>query len=153
MGTGQMTAQEIFDVYKEDMLKLIAYLPWLEKTSGKSIVSKMYDNMEPGDRFMAFPVYDGTLLSFIKEAESTRFIDRNYVYTITRNRLNSTDKEKDFAKSCDIFRLDDIGGILSKYILEGRVKAFMWSVAVDEGIFLEIVKRLQEIYSECLQWE
>lgn len=151
MGTGQMTAQEIFAVYKDDMLKLIDYLPWLEATSGKSSVSGMYDNMEPGDRFMSFPVFDGNLLRFIRDAENTRFIDRNYVYVISRNRLDSVDKEIAFVKSCDIYKTYDIGGVLSKYIIEGRVKAFMWSEAVDKGIFLEIVRRIQEIYTECLQ--
>ena len=153
MVTGQMTAQEIFVKYKDDMLKLIAYLPWLEQTSGKSKVSGLYESDDPNKKFMPFPVFDGNLMRFVKDAESTGLVDRNYVYVITRHQLRTPQQEIDFVSACDIRRLSDIGAVLSKYVLEGKVRATIWPEAMDKGVFLTVVKRLSDIYSECLQWE
>lgn len=153
MGTEQMTAQEIYEKYKDDMLKLIAYLPWLKEKSGKSPVAGNYDIDGLGERSMSFPVYDGNLLSFVKDAESTQFMDRNYVYVINCNGLRNPRQEKEFVKKQDIYHISNVGGVLAKYVIEGRIKAGMWPEAVDKGIFLEIVTKLQEIYSDCLMWE
>ena len=38
-------------------------------------------------------------------------------------------------------------------LLEGKVRATIWPEAMDKGVFLTVVKRLSDIYSECLQWE
>ena len=83
MITEHMTAQEVFLQYKDDMEKLIAYLPWLEEKSGKSQVSTNYGGDELSPTTISFPVYDGTLLRFIREADTTQFMDRNYPYVIT----------------------------------------------------------------------
>ncbi len=145
MITEQMTAQEVFIQYRSDMEKLMAYLPWLEEKSGKAKVASNYVGEGIAENTISFPVYDGTLLRFIKEAESTQFMDRNYVYVITRNRLKSAEEEKAFVKAQTMLQLNNVGGILSKYVLGGRTKSRLWSEAVDKGIFLEIVRKFKEL--------
>ena len=146
MLTEQMTAAEVFDKYRSDIEKLIAYLPWLEEKSGKSKVSDIYNGDGLDEHSISFPVYDGTLLRFVKDAENTQFMDRNYVYVISRNRLKSAEEEVEFVKKQTMLKMDNIGGILSKYVMGGRTKARLWSEAVDKGVFLAAVTRLKELY-------
>ncbi|MCR4866766.1 MAG: DUF6508 domain-containing protein [Lachnospiraceae bacterium] len=146
MLTEQMTAAEVFDKYRSDIEKLIAYLPWLEEKSGKSKVSDIYNGDGLDEHSISFPVYDGTLLRFVKDAENTQFMDRNYVYVISRNRLKSAEEEVEFVKKQTMLKMDNIGGILSKYVMGGRTKARLWSEAVDKGVFLAVVTRLKELY-------
>ena len=146
MLTEQMTAAEVFDKYRSDIEKLIAYLPWLEEKSGKSKVSDIYNGDGLDQHSISFPVYDGTLLRFVKDAENTQFMDRSYVYVISRNRLKSAGEEVEFVKKQTMLKMDNIGGILSKYVMGGRTKAKLWSEAVDKGVFLAVVTRLKELY-------
>ena len=146
MLTEQMTAAEVFDKYRSDIEKLIAYLPWLEEKSGKSKVSDIYNGDGLDEHSISFPVYDGTLLRFVRDAENTQFMDRNYVYVISRNRLKSAEEEVEFVKKQTMLKMDNIGGILSKYVMGGRTKARLWSEAVDKGVFLAVVTRLKELY-------
>lgn len=147
-GTEQMTSKQAFEKYKGDMEKLIQYLPWLEAKSGKVKVSSFYTGDNLGASTVTFPVYDSNLIRFIKDAESTAFISRNYVYVVSANRLKTPFDDKKFVHQQTMLQLDKIGAVLSKYVLGGKVKASMWSVAVDEGIFLDIVIRLKELYDE-----
>lgn len=146
MLTEQMTATEVFDKYRGDIEKLIAYLPWLEEKSGKSKVSDIYHGDGLDQHSISFPIYDGTLLRFVKDAENTQFMDRNYVYVISRNRLKSAADEVEFVSKQTMLKMDNIGGILSKYVMGGRTKAVLWSEAVDKGVFLAVVTRLKELY-------
>lgn len=147
-GTEQMTSKQAFEKYKNDIEKLISYLPWLEMVSGKRKVANMYTGEDVGAKSVAFPVYDGNLLRFIKDAENTGFISRNYVYVITANRLKTPLDDRKFVCAQGMNGLDKIGAVLSKYVLGGQVKAVLWSQAVDECVFLEIVTRLKELYDE-----
>lgn len=146
MLTEQMTAQEVFDKYKDDMLKLIGYLDWLEEKSGKSKVSDIYNGDGLDQHSISFPVFDGNLLRFVKDAENTLFMDRNYVYVISRNRLKSAEDEVEFVSRQTMRQMDNIGGVLTKYVRGGRTKAVLWSEAMDKGVFLAIVRRLKELY-------
>lgn len=150
MNSELMTAEEVFQEYKSDMLKLIAYLPWLEEKSGKAKVSQTFTGENIAENSVAFPVYDSNLLRFVREAQTTKFMDRNYVYVISRNRLNSTDVEKKFIKAQTILQINNIGGVLCKYVMGGQTKAKLWSQAMDECIFLEVVSKLKELYD---YWE
>lgn len=146
MVTEQMTAQDVFIQYKGDMEKLIAYLPWLEEKSGKAKVFSNYVGDGLSQNTISFPVYDGTLLRFIREADGTQFMDRNYVYVISRNRLKSPEDEIRFVQAQTMLQMDNIGGILSKYVMGGRTKSRLWAEAVDKGIFLEVVRKFKELY-------
>lgn len=144
MFTENMTAEQVLDIYKSDVEKLSKYLPWLEEKSGKA-VSDVFSGDGISEHSVPFPVYDGTLLSFIREAEKTAFMDRNYRYVYTRNRLKSKEDERRFIESIDILRMDQLGGILSNYVLGGRTKAKLWSEGMNYGIFYYTVKKAKEL--------
>lgn len=146
MNSELMTANQVFEEYKADMAKLIAYLPWLEEKSGKAKVVTTFDGHDISVNSISFPVYDQNLLRFIKEAQATKFMDRNYVYVITRNRLNSPEAEKKFIKEQTMLQMNNIGGVLAKYVMGGQTKARLWSQAMDDGIFLAVVTKLKELY-------
>lgn len=145
MDTEQMTAEQVFAEYRDDMKKLIAYLPWLESKNGQAVAST-YNQDDLGGHSLAFPVYDGNLMRFIKEAQTTKFMDRNYRYVLTRNRLNGPADEIAFVKAQTILKIHNIGGILSAYVMGGQTKSRVWTEAMNYGIFLEIVRKLKELY-------
>lgn len=145
MDTEQMTAEQVFAEYKDDMKKLIAYLPWLEKQHGQSVTST-YNQDGLGGHSLAFPVYDSNLMRFIKDAQTTKFMDRNYRYVLTRNRLNGPADEIRFINEQTILKIQNIGGILSAYVMGGQTKSRLWSDAMNYDIFLVIVRKLKELY-------
>lgn len=130
--------------YKKTLMPLLRYLPWLEQSAGTS-VSKNYNGAEMGEKVMSFPVYDGTLLSFIREAKNTSFMDRNYRYVYTRNRIMNHDDERRLIAGATIKEWDILCGILSKYVMGGQTKGTLWSEAVTERIFYLVIKQMCEI--------
>lgn len=130
--------------YKAQLAPLLRFLPWLEQTAGGS-VSSMYDGREGGEEVMAFPVYDGTLLSFVREAAGSPLMDRNYRYVYTRNRIRSHDDERRLIAGAGWRDWNLLRGILSRYVLGGRTKGDLWSEAVRERIFYLTLTQMQEI--------
>ncbi len=131
--------------YKRNLMPLLRYLPWLEKSAGTSDASRNYSGAELGERVMSFPVYDGTLLNFVREAGNTALMDRNYRYIYTRNRIQSHEDERRMIQNAGLKEWGILCGILSKYVLGGRTKATLWSEAVQERIFYMIVKKMCDI--------
>ena len=144
MGTDQMTPYEIVEAYRDDILKLLAYLPWLEQRSGKKVTST-YDQNDINVHSMSFPVFDGTLLQFINVARNTSFMNINYRYGLLRYRLRESEDEIAFIPTATIQQMNTLGDILSKYVLGGQTKARLWSQAMDEGIFLDVVTKMKEL--------
>ncbi len=75
--------QQIVNEYKPDVERLVRYLPWLESKMGTS-VQQSYSASGIGEHSVAFPVYDSTVMSFVKEAQRTHLMDRNYMYVYSR---------------------------------------------------------------------
>ncbi|MDE7251686.1 MAG: hypothetical protein K2O32_01910 [Acetatifactor sp.] len=94
---------------------------------------------------MSFPVYESTLLSFVKEAKKTSFMDRNYRYIYTRNRIQTHEDERKMIQNAGIKEWDLLCGILSKYVLGGQTKGTYWSEAVKEQIFYQVIKKMCDI--------
>lgn len=133
---------EVVNNYKEDVVKLCKYLNYLEVKQGE----KMYRNYENQETpTMKFPVYDSTLLSFIKVAQTTKFINKNYVYTLSRKKLKTPEDEIKFIKSAQIMDMQALGDILSKYVLKGMTKGTLWSEGVSSGVFYCLVKQMKEL--------
>ena len=130
--------------YKKALVPLLRYLPWLEKSAGTS-VSRNYDGAEMGEQVMSFPVYDGTLLSFVREAGKTVFMDRNYRYIYTRNRILNHEDERRMIESAGWKEWGILCGILSKYVLGGQTKATLWSEGVQERIFYLVIRKMCDI--------
>lgn len=135
--------RQVVQEYKADVEKLIRYLPWLEEKSGSN-VSETYSGSGIGEHSIAFPVYDSTLLGFVKEVQRTNLLDRNYRYIYSRNRIVTQKDELRAISNSDITRMDILKGILSKYVMGGMTKGRMWSEAVQNRIFLNIVKKMKE---------
>ncbi len=129
---------------KQVLLPLLRYLPWLQQKGGQS-VSTNYQGEGLSEHSMAFPVYDSTLMSFVKEAAKSPLMDRNYLYVYSRNRIRTHDDERRVIASATWKEWDVLRGILSKYVLGGRVKAVLWNEAVTERIFFLTLSRMKEI--------
>ena len=113
MGTEMLSNEEIVDYYKEDAMKLFHYLSWLESKMGQR-TSTVYGADGIATNSIPFPVYDSTLLSFIKEADKTCFMDRNYVYVYTRNRLKNYRDELRLIEKATIRDMDKMAGIMNQ---------------------------------------
>ena len=136
--------QRLLQEYKRAAMPLFRYLPWLEKSAGTQ-ASSIYQGQDIGAHSIAFPVYDATLLSFIKEVSGSSLMDRNYRYIYTRNRIQSHEDERRLIKRAGWRDWNVLKGILSYYVLGGRTKAVLWSQAVSEGIFFLVLEKMKEI--------
>ena len=134
---------EIVARYKADVMQLYRYVPWLE-SHVKETVQDTYSN-ESMEHTIPFPVYDSTLLSFVKEFQRTKLVDRNYAYVYTRNRLRNSADELRFIENAEIKNMDDLCGILSKYVIEGNVRGSAWSEGVRNGVFCAALSKMKEI--------
>lgn len=137
--------RKLMDNYKKDVEPLFRYLSWFEEKKGKQ-VSSSYTGNDLGQHSMVFPVYDGTLMGFIKEVQRTSLTDRNYVYIYTRNRINSVEDELKMIEGVTIKSTEILTAVLSKYICGGMTKGWLWSQAVEEGIFLAILLKFKELF-------
>lgn len=135
--------QQMVQEYKQNIMPLLKYLPWLEQSVGKT-VSTIYggQNMEHS---ITFPVYDGTLMNFVREASKSPLMDKNYHYVYSRNRIHDHNDERRIIKTAGWREWDVLRGILSKYVLEGRRKGVLWNEAVQEQIFYLVLKQMKEI--------
>ncbi len=85
-------------------------------------------------------------MRFIQDASQTKFMDKNYVYVYSRLKMKSTNDEINQIHDATILQMDVLGGILSKYVLGGRTKSRLWSEGLENGIFMELIEKLKELY-------
>ena len=140
------SVEDIVSRYRPEISKLVPYLNWL-KDNAKTEVAQSYNSSDL--KSMPFPVYDSNLLAFVKAAQSTNLLDRNYVYVYSRNRLNTAKDELLFIHDAEIRDMDDLAGILSKYILSGMTKGTVWAEGVHNGVLYNVVKKMDEL---CRVW-
>ena len=134
--------EDIVSRYRPELDKLVPYLNWL-KDNASNEVAQSYSNSEL--KSMPFPIYDSTLLSFVKAAQNTNLIDRNYVYVYSRHRISSAKDELTIIHAAQITDIDDLAGILSKYILTGMTKGTVWAEGVRNGVLYHVVKKMDEL--------
>ncbi len=140
---GENSVEDIIARYKEDVESLVPYIDWLRDHTQKQ-VAESYSNSELSHS-MPFPVYDSMLLSFVKQAQQTGMIDRNYSYVLTRNHLNTWKDELMFIDRAEIKDMDDLAGILSKYIIGGQTKGTVWAEGVYTGVLYHVVDKMREL--------
>lgn len=136
--------QEIISTYKDDVQKLLRYSQWFEKASG----TKASDAILPegsGEHSMKVPVYDSTLLAFVKEAKTTKFMNRNYVYTYSNKRIKTPEDEHRVIDTTEIKDIKVLGDILSYYVLKGQTKGSVWSDGVANGVLYHVITRMKEL--------
>lgn len=136
--------RKLIERYRIEVEPLFRYLPWLEEKRGKHVSSR-YEN-DKLTNTIPFPVYDSTLLGFVKEVQRTALTDRNYVYTYTRYAIRSVADEHKQIAGVTIKSVEVLTAILSNYIMGGMRKSWLWPQAVEEGIFLEILLKFRELF-------
>lgn len=140
---GENSVEDIISRYKDDVQSLTPYMTWLKEHT-KQQVAESYSNSELSNS-MPFPVYDSTLLSFVKQAQQTNMMNRNYTYVYTRNHIANYKDELLFISDADIMDMDDLAGILSKYILEGQTKGTVWAEGVYTGVLYQLVYKMDDL--------
>ena len=136
--------RETIEKYRQIMEKLFRYLPWLEEKSGNKMVSN-YKGSDMPQSSISIPVYDGTLLAFVKEMNATGLMNRNYVYTFSRNKIRSEQDELRMIDQSELKDIENIFNIMAKYVLGGMTKGVLWSRAVENGVFYHGLKRIKEL--------
>ena len=121
-----------------------ASIPWLKEKQGQS-TSHIYENEELNRSSMPVRVYDSTLLSLVKELNATGLMDRNYVYTFSRNMLRTVQDEKRWIASAQLKNIEDVFAIMAKYVLGGMTRGNLWTDAIENGIFLEALLKIREL--------
>ncbi|MBE5869884.1 MAG: hypothetical protein E7294_01280 [Lachnospiraceae bacterium] len=144
MEKDKLSTEEIIKRYKPDTEKLMRYLPYFDGKRSNE-VSYLYKESGGGANGIAFPVYEPTLLSFINEAKNTVFVDRNYRYIYSRNSIRTHKDEWHMIETAAITDMDILGGILSKYVLEGMTKGRIWVEAVEYEIFYRVIDKAREL--------
>lgn len=142
----QNSVEDIVSRYRPELEKIVPYVRWL-KDNSKNDVAQSYSNSDL--KSMPFPVYDSNLLAFVKACQTTNLLDRNYVYVYSRNHLNSAKDEIAYIQDASITDMDDLAGILSKYILGGMTKGNVWAEGVYNGVLCMVVEKMDEL---CKFW-
>ena len=128
--------------YMEKLEPLFTYIPYFTQKEGNK-VSSIYDDEKVES--VKFPVYDGTVLAFVKAAQKTGLVNRNYIYPYRKTGANNPKDERLYISGATFGDLDNVISIMSKYVLGGMTKGAMWSTAVEEGIWLHCLLKLKEL--------
>jgi len=136
--------EQIVSEYAADLDKLIRYLPWLEKK--KSSGAQKYYEGDGSFSVIPVPVYDSTLLAFVKEARTTKFMNKNYPYVYRRFNLKTPADELKAISRARIQDMDLLCGILSRYVMLGQTKGVVWTEGLSEGIYVAVLKTMNKLF-------
>ncbi len=136
--------QEMVNKYRDAMKDMFRYIPWLEQKAGSKMVH-IYSGDNRPDNSVPIPVYDGTLLGFVKDMQRTGLMDRNYRYVFSRKNITSEKDEIRVIDETEFKEIEVIFGIMAKYVLGGMTKGMLWPSAVENGVFLHGLKRIKEL--------
>lgn len=139
----KMGREELVAMYRPDVERIVAFLPWLTDKSSADVMQNFTG--ENGEVTLPFPVYGDIYLAFLETVGSTVFMNPNYHYTYSKYRIQDWNDELTLIRRADIMTMDILGDILSRYVLGGMTKAYLWSDAMDFQIFYHAVKRAKEI--------
>jgi histone H3/H4 len=140
----KLSREEFLWMFREDVIRLSRYIPWLEKKSGTDVY-KFYQDGDKMQHTMTFPVYDSILLSFLNDASMTVFMEQNYHYFYAKHRIRNYEDELRLIEQADIMHMENLQCILSKYVFGGMTKAYLWKDGVEHRIFLNILKKARKI--------
>lgn len=136
--------QELIQKYRTVFEPIFRYIPWLLQKQGQK-TSYLYDENDITSSSMTFSVYDGNLLSFVRDMQATGLMNRNYVYVYSRNFIRNTRGELEHIGKAELRNIEDIFGIMAKYILGGMTKGNLWTQAVENGVFLKSLLKIKEL--------
>ena len=72
----KMGREELVAMYRPDVERMVAFLPWLTERTGNDIRQNFEG--ENGKVTLPFPVYDTIMLAFLETLGSTVFMNPNY---------------------------------------------------------------------------
>lgn len=144
METENTYRKELIQKYRQAAGNIFSYLPWLKEKSGDNMVRHYNGNNMP-KHSIEIPIYDSTLLGFVKDMNATGLMDRNYVYTFSRNRIRTEQDELRMIEKAELKNIEVIFDIMAKYVLGGMTKSVLWSKGVENGVFYCGLKRIKEI--------
>lgn len=136
----------IIEQYSAELKMLLKYLPYLRKMKYNTTA-----NFYEGDgehHVIQIPVYDSTLLGFVKAASKTTLVYRNYPYVYNRLKLDTVKKELEAMENGKVQDIDLYRAVLSKYVLGGMTKSILWTTAAQEGIFETCLSMLEKHFFE-----
>lgn len=136
--------RELAAKYKQELTPLLRYLNWLEQNAGKNLTTN-YKGNEDGNHTMSFPIYDSTLLSFIKEASKTSFMDKNYAYIYTRHNINTPIDERKLIEKATMQEWNILCGILTRYVRGGMTQSYLWTQGMTESVLYLTLAKMKEL--------
>ncbi len=136
--------QEMMNKYRLAMGDMFRYIPWLEEKSGKKLVQN-YNGDNIPMHSVPIPVYDSTLLGFVKDMQRTELLDRNYVYIFSRYSIRTEADELRTIEETEFKDIEAIFGIMAKYVLGGMTRGILWSRGMENGVFLSGLKKIKEL--------
>ena len=135
--------EELMKKYRDISQSLLRYKQYNEQKKGQKNY-QIYQG-EQNTNSVAIPVYESTLLSFVKEVQRTGLVDRNYVYALSRNGIRTHEDEMRALDRVEFKDIELIYAIMAKYVLGGMTKGMLWSEAVENGTFLKCLQKLKEV--------
>lgn len=145
--TGEMDKvymRELAAKYKQELTPLLRYLSWLETNAGKNMTTS-YDGGENSKSTMSFPVYDSTLLGFIKEASKSSFMDKNYAYIYSRHNIKTPIDERRLIEKATLNDWNILCGILTRYVRGGMTQSYLWTQGMTESILYLTLSKMKEV--------
>lgn len=139
----KLSIQEMVEEYKTNVEEIAKFLPWLEAKNGENLMTSF--KPENWGNTVAIPRYDATLLNFVKTLENSGRMNRNYDYVYKRYRIYDVADEISLTHRATIKDMDMLFAILSKYVIIGRTKGDVWKKGVENGVYLEVVKKMKEL--------
>lgn len=130
--------------YLEKLTPLFEYIPFLKEKEGLVTRSYYGGDLAPVHS-VPVPVYDGRVLSFVKAAQKTGLVNKNWVYAYQRVGANNPKDERLYISGASFKDIDVVISILAKYVLGGMTKGVMWSEAVSEGVWLHCLLKLKQL--------
>ena len=140
----KFSREEFLAMFREDVIRLSRYIPWFEEKCGND-VSQNYTDGDLMNHTLSFPVYDSILLAFLNDASTTVFMEQNYHYFYSRNRIHDYEDELRLIETADIMHMEVLQCILSRYVFGGMTKAYLWRDGVEHRVFLAVLKKARQI--------
>ncbi len=144
MDTQKAYRNSVIAEYLGKLDPLFKYIPYLKSKEGAQTRS-LYTGDNNSLKSIAVPVYDSNVLAFVKDAQKTGLMNRNYIYAYRKVGMNTPDNERLFISGATFEDLSAITDIITRYVLEGMSRSTMWQIAVEEGVWLHALLKLKEL--------
>lgn len=138
------TRENIVEEYGSELDALLKYLPYLDKSREK-MTQKYYEG-DGENKTIPVPIYDSTLLAFVKAARNSKLITKNYPYTYKKYKISTSADELRTMKNGKLTDFELYRAILSKYVIEGQRKGVVWTQGVTDGIFSMVLISLKMLF-------